>query len=144
MSEDSEDSVVPEALAEALAAEHAAVHGYEYLRGVAEGAPRRDAAGGYAHRHKALRDALHAAAVDRGVGPEPARASYPLPEERDQAGLDAFAAGLEETAARAYLWLAASDDAELRSTAARALQETTVRALAWGGELDALPGFEQA
>ncbi|MFI6574259.1 DUF4439 domain-containing protein [Nocardiopsis sp. NPDC050513] len=144
MSESGGGSVVPEALAEALAAEHAAVHGYEYLRGVAEDAPRRDAAGGYARRHKTLRDALHAAAVDRGVEPEPARASYPLPEERDQAGLDAYATGLEETAARAYLWLAASDDAGLRSTAARALQETTVRALVWGGGLDALPGFEQA
>ncbi|OLT28109.1 hypothetical protein BJF83_01025 [Nocardiopsis sp. CNR-923] len=144
MSEGEEHSVEPEALAEALAAEHAAVHGYEFLRGVAESAPRRDSAGEHARRHKALRDTLHAAAVDRGVEPEPARPSYPLPEERDQASLDAYATGLEETAARAYLWLAASDDAELRSTAARALQETTVRALRWGGALDALPGFEQA
>jgi hypothetical protein len=58
--------------------------------------------------------------------------------------VDAYAVDLESTTGRAYLWLTASEDAELRWTAGRALQETTVRALAWGGELDPLPGFEEA
>ncbi|RKS05177.1 uncharacterized protein DUF4439 [Nocardiopsis sp. Huas11] len=134
----------PDALAEALRAEHAAVYGYEYLGGTADDQGRRERALAETAKHKALRDALHAAAVERGLDPPPALASYPLPEGHGDGDVDAFAVELEGTTARAYLWLTASEDAELRWTAARALQETTVRALTWGGELDALPGFEQA
>ncbi|MBE3002080.1 DUF4439 domain-containing protein, partial [Nocardiopsis sp. HNM0947] len=39
-------------------------------------------------------------------------------------------------------WLTAADDTDLRVTGARLLQQATVRALEWGGELDALPGYE--
>ncbi|WP_017599457.1 ferritin-like domain-containing protein [Nocardiopsis lucentensis] len=140
----SETTDVPGALAEALGAEHAAVYGYEYLRGVAGDQGRRDAAGEYSRLHKALRDTLHDAAVELGVGPETARSSYPLPSDQDAASLDAYAVGMEETTARAYVWLTAADDPALRSTAARALQAATVRALVWGGGLDTLPGFEEA
>lgn len=134
----------PDALAEALSAEHAAVYGYEFVGGAAGDQDRRDRALVAAQQHKALRDALRAEAVERGVEAPSALASYPLPEERDGGSVDAFAAGLEETAARAYLWLTASSDTGLRLRAARALQETAVRALGWGGELDALPGFDTA
>ncbi|GAA0987100.1 MULTISPECIES: ferritin-like domain-containing protein [Nocardiopsidaceae] len=134
----------PDALAEALSAEHAAVYGYEFVGGAAGDRDRRERALEAAQQHKALRDALRAAAVERGFGAPSALATYPLPEGRDDDGFDAFAVGLEETAARAYLWLTASGDAGLRSRAARALQETTLRGLEWGGELDALPGFETA
>jgi hypothetical protein len=134
----------PDALAEALRAEHAAVYGYEYLGGAAGDQGRRERALEEAAKHKALRDALHAAAVERGFDPPPALASYPLPEGRGEEDVDAYAVDLESTTGRAYLWLTASEDAELRWTAGRALQETTVRALTWGGELDPLPGFEEA
>ncbi|MEE2038203.1 ferritin-like domain-containing protein [Nocardiopsis sp. CT-R113] len=134
----------PEALAEALSAEHAAVYGYEFVGGAAGDEDRRERALDAAQRHKALRDTLRAAAVERGIDAPSALASYPLPEERGGGALDAFAIGVEETAARAYLWLAASADTGLRVTGARALQETTLRGLEWGGELDALPGFETA
>lgn len=133
-----------EALAEALRAEHSAVYGYEFIGGAAEEEGRRERASDLADEHKALRDDLHAAAVERGFEPPPARASYPLPDDRDSESIDAFAVELEETTANAYLWLTASDDTELRLTAARNLQDTTVRALEWGGELDALPGFDSA
>lgn len=134
----------PQALAEALRAEHAAVYGYEFLGGAAEDEDRRERAKDTAYRHKALRDALHAAAVDRGIDPPPALASYPLAEGRDDEAVDAFAVRLEEATARAYLWLTASADTDLRVRGARALQETTLRTLEWGGELDVLPGFDGA
>lgn len=130
------------ALAEALSAEHAAVYGYEFIGGAAEDEDRRERASTLALTHKALRDELRAALVERGVEPPPALSSYPLPSDLGDESIDAFAAGLEVTSTRAYLWLAASREIELRLTGARRLQEAVVRALEWGGEPDALPGFE--
>lgn len=131
------------ALAEALSAEHAAVYGFEFVGGAAGDETRRERASEAAYEHKALRDALHAAAVERGIDPPPASASYPLPEGRGGDDMDAFAVGLEETTMSACLWLSSSADTDLRITAARVLQEATVRSLVWGADLDALPGFEQ-
>lgn len=136
------DDPTAAALAEALSAEHAAVYGFEFLGGAAGDQTRRESASAAAYEHKALRDALHTAAVERGVDPPPALASYPLPEGRDGSDMDSFAVGLEETTMSAYLWLSSSADTDLRITAARGLQEATVRSLAWGAELDPLPGFE--
>ncbi|MEU3017933.1 ferritin-like domain-containing protein [Nocardiopsis sp. NPDC007018] len=131
------------ALAEALSAEHAAVYGYEFVGGAADDKKRRERASSSAHEHKALRDALHAASVERGMDPPAALASYPLPEGRGDGAMDGFAVGLEHTTMSAYLWLSASDDTDLRVTAARALQEATVRSLEWDAALDPLPGFER-
>ena len=89
-----------------------------------------------------MRDELHTALVERGAEPPPALSSYPLPSDLGDKSIDAFAVDLEGTSARAYLWLAASREPELRLTGARRLQEAAVRALEWGGEPDALPGFE--
>ncbi|WP_026122642.1 ferritin-like domain-containing protein [Nocardiopsis halotolerans] len=134
----------PAALAEALRTEHAAVHGYEFIGGVAEDQGRRDRAGSTAHEHKTLRDALQNAALERDVQPPPAQASYPITEDYGDDAIDAYAVSLEHAAARAYLWLTAARDTDLRVMGARALQETTVRSLEWGGALDALPGFDEA
>ncbi len=131
------------ALAEALSAEHAAVYGYEFVGGAAGDRTRRERASASAYEHKALRDALHAASVERGVDPPAALASYPLPEGRDDGDMDDFAVRLEETTMSAYLWLSASADTDLRVTAARSLQEATVRSLEWGAELDPLPAFDR-
>ncbi|WP_285733376.1 ferritin-like domain-containing protein [Nocardiopsis sp. ATB16-24] len=144
LSAQEEPDVGQEALAEALRAEHAAVYGYEHIGGAAEDEDRRERARDTAYNHKALRDALHAAAVERGLRPPPALTSYPLSEGRDADSVDSYAVGLEEATARAYLWLTASRDTDLRVTGARALQEATVRALKWGAALDALPGFDGA
>ncbi|GAB3749244.1 ferritin-like domain-containing protein [Nocardiopsis nanhaiensis] len=132
------------ALAEALSAEHAAVYGFEFIGGAAEDEDRRDRASEAAYQHKALRDALHEAAVERDVDPPPALSSYPLPEGRSGEDMDSFAADLETTSVDAYLWLSASADTDLRTTAARSLQEATVRSLEWGAELDPLPGFGES
>ncbi|MGW5878924.1 ferritin-like domain-containing protein [Nocardiopsis terrae] len=129
------------ALAEALSAEHAAVHGFEFVGGAAGDKTRRERASAATYKHRALRDELHTAAMERGVDPPAARTSYPLPEGRGGADMDSFAAGLEQTTMDAYLWLSAAEDTDLRMTAARVLQEATVRSLEWGAELDALPGF---
>lgn len=130
-----------EALAEALRAEHAAVHGFEFIGGAAGDEDRRERASAAIYQHKALRDVLREAAVERGLEAPPALASYPIPQGREGADMDAFAAGLEGAAMEAYLWLASSPDTDLRVTAVRALQEATVRSLRWGAELDVLPGF---
>lgn len=130
-----------EALAEALRAEHAAVYGFEFIGGAAGDEGRRERASAAAHQHKALRDMLREAAVERDLEAPPAFASYPIPEGREGAGMDTFAAGLEGATMEAYLWLSSSPDTGLRVTATRALQEATVRSLRWGADLDALPGF---
>jgi hypothetical protein len=120
-SPEQDPDVGPEALAEALRAEHAAVYGYEYVGGAAEDEDRRERAKDNAYQHKALRDALHGGEA-----------------------VDSYAVNLEETTVRAYMWLTASRDTDLRVTGARAMQEATVRALEWGGTLDVLPGFDEA
>lgn len=130
------------ALAEALSAEHAAVYGFEFIGGAAVDEGRRERASRAVYQHKALRDVLREAAVERGLQAPSALASYPLPQERGDQDMDAFATGLEGAAVAAYLWLTSSTDTDLRVTAARALQETTLRSLGWGAELDVLPGFE--
>ena len=134
----------PQALAEALAAEHAAVYGYEFAGGAGDDLDFRSRAGEAALVHKALRDELHALSVAAGVDPTPAQAAYPLPKERDNASLDAFLLGLEEGAARAYAWLSAARDTDLRTTGARLLQEAAVRVVECGGDPGALPGFDGA
>ncbi|WP_017584945.1 ferritin-like domain-containing protein [Nocardiopsis ganjiahuensis] len=132
------------ALAEALSAEHAAVYGFEFVGGAAGDETRRERASAAAYEHKAMRDTLHAAAVERDIDPPPALASYSLPEGRSGTDMDEFAAGLEETTMSAYLWLSSSPDTDLRITAARVLQEATVRSLVWGAGLDPLPGFGES
>ncbi|WP_306367191.1 DUF4439 domain-containing protein [Nocardiopsis sp. CC223A] len=134
----------PEALAEALAAEHAAVYGYEFAGGAGGDLDFRSRANETALVHKALRDELHALSVASGVDPAPARATYPLPTARDDAALDAFLLGLEEVAARAYAWLSAARDTDLRTAGARGLQDAAVRVVERGGEPVALPGFDGA
>ncbi|MBR8743812.1 ferritin-like domain-containing protein [Nocardiopsis sp. MG754419] len=131
-----------EALAEALSAEHAAVYGFEFVGGAGDEG-RRERASSAALEHKALRDALREAALERDLEAPPAAASYPIPEGRSGEDMDAFAAGLEGATVEAYLWLTASPDTDLRITAARALQEATLRSLRWGAPLDVLPGFER-
>ncbi|MDE3721263.1 ferritin-like domain-containing protein [Nocardiopsis sp. N85] len=132
----------PRALAEALSAEHAAVYGYEFLGGAGGDDEYRSRALEAALTHKELRDELYALAAAHDAEPSPALASYPLPKERDEASLDAFALGLEESTVRAYLWLTAARDIGMRTTGARNLQDATLRVLERGGELTALPGFD--
>lgn len=131
-----------DALGAAVRAEHAAVHGYEFI-GASSTGGRRDRARVCVDRHRDLRDALRAEMAVLGAAPPVAALSHPLPEDRRERDLDGFAAELEEATARAYLRLAASRSPGLRVLAAHALQETAVQALLWGGELPPFPGFPQ-
>ena len=76
-----------DALAEALSAEHSAVYGYEFIGGAADDEGRRDRASSLVQEHKALRDELHTALVERGAEPPPALSSYPLPSDLGVVGL---------------------------------------------------------
>ncbi|GHD26053.1 ferritin-like domain-containing protein [Nocardiopsis kunsanensis] len=143
MSEESEtagDAV--SVLAEALRAEYAAVYAYEFVGGSAGDEDRRSRGLALAGEHKSTRAELREAMLDRDGSPPAVRPTYPLPSDKDGRSIDDFVVGVENTCARAALWLTAADDTDLRTTGTRLLQEATVRALEWGGELDSLPGFE--
>lgn len=133
-------SVAAEALRDALHAEHAAVYGYGFAaaRSTAE---QRDLCLAYLDEHRDRRDTLRAALVARGVTPPPGEHAYALPEDTGEESLAAFAVGLEESTAQAYLELAAVADVELRELAGRALRATTLRTLALDAPLDVFPGF---
>lgn len=130
------------ALAEALRAENAAVYAYEFVAGAAGDEGRSEHGLALASEHKVARTELRQAILDREGSPPAVEPTYPLPSGRDGDTLDDFAVGVENTCAHAALWLTAADDTDLRVTGARLLQQATVRALEWGGELDALPGYE--
>jgi hypothetical protein len=129
-----------EALQAALAAEHAAVHGYAFIGARSSGEDRTRAA---EHReaHVSRRDGLHAELVQRESEPVASEVAYPLPEHTDEEDLAEFAAELEEDCAQAYLQLAGTGEPATRDLARRALTETAVRCLAWGRPPSAFPGF---
>ncbi|WP_018655160.1 DUF4439 domain-containing protein [Actinomadura flavalba] len=132
------------ALAEALKAEHAAVHGYGVVGARLRPPSQRTAMDGW-NAHRAARDALAARLAAAGA-PVPAAAPvYRLPVEvtsaRTAAGL---AAALEDDVVRAYAGLAGSPDAGLRTLAARTMQEAATRAVEWrrrAGAPAAAPAF---
>ncbi|GAA3765060.1 rubrerythrin [Spinactinospora alkalitolerans] len=129
-----------EALQNALRAEHAAVYGYGFV-GANSGDAARKRAYEHLDAHRGQRDTLRAELLERDADPAAGERAYELPAEDGPDALAQFAAGLERTAAQAYLELAAAGDPELRDLAGRSLKSTTVRSLAWGADLMPFPGF---
>ena len=129
------------ALQGALAAEHAAVYGYGVAGAMLAGSEQADARADWS-AHQAGRDTLEAMLTKRGATPVAASPAYALPfavtGEKSAARL---AATLEEGVTRAYLALVAVSDPTLRSFAARAMQASANRALAWSGSTVAFPGM---
>ncbi|GAA3758861.1 ferritin-like domain-containing protein [Salinactinospora qingdaonensis] len=124
----------------ALRAEHAAIYGYGYIGAhLSEDARERSRA--YLDAHRDSRDRLRDELVALGAQPAATQSAYQLPDSDDEAGLSQYAALLEQTTGQAYLELAAATAPPLRDLAARALQTATVRALSWGAENVAFPGF---
>lgn len=129
-----------EALQQALAAEHAAVHAYGFIGSHSVDADRtrsrwhRDA-------HRRQRDELRDALLALDAAPVPPESTYPPPEDTDATTLSEFATGMEDRCAQVYLELSGVADPSVRELAARNLAEATIRALAWGGELPTYPGF---
>jgi hypothetical protein len=127
-------SAVIDAWQAALAAEHAAVAGYD-VAGPHLG--RTDAASARTDQlaHRSLRDATSAALTAAGHSPTPARPDYPLPfPVTNAATARQLALNLESACAAAWRYLiavAGPSDRNLRDDAQAALTASAVRALQW-------------
>jgi hypothetical protein len=129
------------ALQGALAAEHAAVYGYGVVGAMLTGAEQGDARSDWT-AHQVARDALVTMLTRLGATPVAASPAYELPFRVTSAKSAAkLAATLEEGVTRAYLGLVAVSNPALRVYAAKAMQTSANRALAWSGTTTAFPGM---
>jgi hypothetical protein len=129
------------ALQGALAAEHAAVYGYGVVGAMLTGANQANAHTDWT-AHQVARDALVTMLTRLGATPVAASPAYKLPFRVTSAKSAAkLAATLEEGVTRAYLGLVAVSNLALRTYAARAMQTSANRALAWSGTTTAFPGM---
>jgi hypothetical protein len=132
---------IEQALQGALAAEHAAVYGYGVVGAMLAGGGQADARADWT-AHQVGRDTLEGMLIKLGATPVAASPAYALPfavtSEKSAARL---AATLEQGVTRAYLGLVAVSDQALRAFAARAMQASANRALAWSGSTVAFPGM---
>lgn len=127
-----------EAWQAALAAEHAAVAGYDVLGPRVPAAQTAMARSGQ-QAHRDLRDATSAALTTAGVTPTAARPDYPLPfAVTDVATARRLAISLESACAAAWRYLiavaaepGARPPASLRADAQTALTASAVRATQW-------------
>jgi hypothetical protein len=129
------------ALQGALAAEHAAVYGYGVVGAMLAGTGQADARADWT-AHQVARDALASMLTKLGATPVAASPAYQLPFAVTSAKSAAkFAAALEQGVTRAYLGLVAVNNPTLRSFAAKSMQTSANRALAWTGTTVAFPGM---
>lgn len=129
------------ALQGALAAEHAAVYGYGMVGAMLSGAAQSDARADWL-AHQVARDNLDAMLTRLGTTPVAASPAYQLPFAVTSANeAKRLAAALEDGVTRAYLAMVAVSDPALRSFAARAMQTSANRAVAWSGTTVAFPGM---
>jgi hypothetical protein len=129
------------ALQGVLAAEHAAVYGYGVVGAMLAGNEQADARADWT-AHQVARDTLEAMLAKLGATPVAASPAYALPFPVTSASTAAkLAATLEEGVTRGYLGLVAVSNPTLRAFAARAMQTSANRALAWSGSTVAFPGM---
>ena len=129
------------ALQGALAAEHAAVYGYGIVGAMLTGAKQAGARTDWT-AHQVARDTLITMLTRLGATPKAASPAYKLPFAVTNAESAArLAAALENGVTRAYLGLVAVNNPSLRAFAARAMQTSANRALAWSGTTTAFPGM---
>jgi hypothetical protein len=129
------------ALQGALAAEHAAVYGYGIVGAMLTGAKQADARTDWT-AHQVAGDTLITMLTRLGATPVAASPAYKLPFAVTNAESAArLAAALENGVTRAYLGLVAVKNPSLRAFAARAMQTSANRALAWSGTTTAFPGM---
>ncbi|GIH68746.1 ferritin-like domain-containing protein [Sphaerimonospora thailandensis] len=130
-----------DALARALAAEHAAVYAYGVIGGKVADGLRARATGGF-DAHRARRDQLRSMIAQRGGSPTEPGPAYHLPfEVRTSADAVRLAVLVEGRLITAYLELAADRDPSLRRLAALAAQECATRAYGWQPSISAFPGM---
>jgi hypothetical protein len=131
------------ALQGALAAEHAAVYGYGVVGAMLAGNEQADARADWT-AHQVARDTLEAMLAKLGATPVAASPAYALPFPVTSASTAAkLAAALEEGVTRGYLGLVAVSNPTLRAFAAKAMQTSANRALAWSGSTVAFPGMSR-
>lgn len=133
-----------DALQDALAAEHAAlfVVGYLGAQTSASAQPElfADLTSSYS-AHRALRDDLVARVREADAEPAPAGAAYDLEDVGgDPTRIRQRALELELSCTAAYGYLVASSPSQNREPAVRALIETALREVTFGGKPRALPG----
>jgi hypothetical protein len=129
------------ALQGALAAEHAAVYGYGVAGAMLTGSELDRARLDWT-AHQVARDTLVAMVTKLGATPAAASPAYALPFAVNSAkSAVRLAVTLEEGVTRAYLGLVAVSDPSLRAFAAKAMQTSANRALAWSGSTVAFPGL---
>lgn len=129
------------ALQGALAAEHAAVYGYGVVGAMLAGTEQADARTDWT-AHRVARDTLAAMLTRLGATPVAASPAYKLPFAVTGAkSAQRLAARLEDGVTRAYLGLVAVSNPALRAFAARAMQTSANRAVAWSGTTAAFPGM---
>lgn len=132
-------------LQDCLAAEHAAVYGYGVLGGVLAGDRRATAdqtlaAQGYV-AHRARRDALTQLLVGLEVHPVVAEPAYTVPfRVVDTADCRRLGRHIEHQTAAVYSVAVARTTGTNRRVVARALTDTAVREVRWGGQAQAFPG----
>jgi Domain of unknown function (DUF4439) len=129
------------ALEAALAAENAAVYGYSLIGAQLAAHDKASARAGYdAHRAQVLVVGQWVQAA--GASPSPAAPLYDLPSPVvDPAAAHAALAAIEESTAAAYADIVALADADLRRSAALALQFAAVREAQWRGGSVPFPGL---
>lgn len=134
-----------EGLQAALAAEHAALHVYGALgaRTSASATPDLYARVTTDHEtHRDRRDLWVERVRAQGGEPVAAEAAYELPGGVDSpAGVERAALEVERRCAATYVWLVEQTAGEDRQLAVAALQQTAVRALAYRGSPEILPGM---
>lgn len=140
-------STTLEALAAALAAEHAAVYTYGVLGGrtsrSAEPTLAAELVSAY-DTHRARRDWLASAIRDLGVEPEPAAAAYEVTHDLGSPALvSAVALELEAGTAAVYADLVAATSSDQRRWSITALTDAAVRELAFGGAPASFPGLAE-
>ncbi len=117
----------------ALAAEHAAVAGYDVLGPRLAEAAQVTLARTSQQAHRELRDATSARLISAGQSPQPAAASYPLPfAVTNPVTAQHFAISLESACAASWRYLISVAPASSRSAdAQQALTDSAVRAMRW-------------
>jgi hypothetical protein len=129
------------ALQDALAAEHAAVYGYGVVGAMLAGTEQADARADWT-AHQFARDTLITMLNTLGATPVAASPAYRLPfAVTSTKSATRLAVILENGVTQAYLGLVAISNPTLRAFAARAMQASANRAVAWSGTTVAFPGM---
>lgn len=125
----------------ALAAEHAAIHGYGVVGAHLSGR-RRERARDAWNAHRAARDRLRSMLRQAGATPAPAAPDYALPHPvSGRESAVRLATRLEERVAAAYAELVAASQARRRRYAAKEIRDCALRAAHWRNSSTPFPGL---